>query len=213
MNKINFFNVIDFGSSKIRFASFDKNLNEKFSDSINVYLNEKLQTHFEAINIIIKKAEKKLSNHIEDIVLVLDSEKLFTIDISLMKNLDTSSKINKSYDSLILELNQIFSSHYSKYYLSQIIMDKCVIDDEKVYEKLPKDKIITRNLKVDFKLICFPKMFIKKIKDDFIKYNLNIINIFCSSYLRSQSYVKKLSENKTSFLEIGFRSSSFFFFR
>ncbi len=212
MNKINFFNVIDFGSSKIRFASFDKNLNEKFSDSINVYLNEKLQTHSEAINIIIKKAEKKLSNHIEDIVLVLDSEKLFTIDISLMKNLDTSSKINKSYDSLILELNQIFRSHYSKYYLSQIIMDKCVIDDEKVYEKLPKDKIIARNLKVDFKLICFPKIFIKKIKDDFIKYNLNIINIFCSSYLRSQSYVKKLSENKTSFLEIGFRRSSFFFF-
>ena len=47
MNKRNFFNIIDFGSSKVRFTTFDINLNEKFSDSINVYLNEDFQNHFE----------------------------------------------------------------------------------------------------------------------------------------------------------------------
>ena len=77
MNKRNFFNIIDFGSSKVRFTTFDINLNEKFSDSINVYLNEDFQNHFEAVNKIIKKAEKKLSYHIEDIVLTLDSAELF----------------------------------------------------------------------------------------------------------------------------------------
>ena len=212
MGKNNYFNVIDFGSSKIRFASFDNNFDKKFSDSIKVYTNENLQSHFEAINKIIKKAEKNFSDHIEDIVLILDTDQLFTIDISLTKNLDRSSKINKLHEPLILELNQIIKSHYDKYYLSQIIIDKCIIDDEKIFEEFPKDKIVDNNLKVDFKLICFPKLFIKKIKDNFIKFNLNIINIFCSSYIKSQSYVKKLSENKTAFLDVGLRRSSIFFF-
>ena len=212
MGKNNYFNVIDFGSSKIRFASFDNNFDKKFSESIKVYTNENLQSHFEAINKIIKKAEKNFSDHIEDIVLILDTDQLFTIDISLTKNLDRSSKINKLHEPLILELNQIIKSHYDKYYLSQIIIDKCIIDDEKIFEEFPKDKIVDNNLKVDFKLICFPKLFIKKIRDNFIKFNLNIINIFCSSYIKSQSYVKKLSENKTTFLDVGLRRSSIFFF-
>ena len=212
MGKNSYFNVIDFGSSKIRFASFDNNLDEKFSESIKVYTNENLQSHFEAINKIIKKAEKKFSEHVEDIVLIIDTAQLFTVDISLTKNLDRSSKINKLYEPLILELNQIIKSHYDKYYLSQIIMDKCIIDDEKISEEFSKDKIVNNNLKVDFKLICFPKLFIKKIKNNFIKFNLNIINIFCSSYIKSQSYVKKLNENKTTFLDVGLRRSSIFFF-
>ena len=212
MGKNSYFNVIDFGSSKIRFASFDDNLDEKYSESIKIYKNENLQSHFEAINTIIKKAEKKFSGHIEDIVLILDTAQLFIIDISLTKNLDRSSKINKLYESLLLELNQIIKLHYDKYYLSQIIMDKCIIDDEKIFEEFPKHKVVDNNLKVDFKLICFPKLFIKKIRDNFIKFNLNIINVFCSSYIKSQSYVKKLNENKTTFLDVGLRRSSIFFF-
>ena len=80
MNKRNFFNVIDFGSSKIRLSTFDINFNEKFSDSINVSINEDFKNHFEAINKIIKKAEKKFSHHIEDIILTLDSVELFVIN-------------------------------------------------------------------------------------------------------------------------------------
>ncbi len=212
MNKRNFFNIIDFGSSKVRFTTFDINLNEKFSDSINVYLNEDFQNHFEAVNKIIKKAEKKLSYHIEDIVLTLDSAELFVIDISLTKNVESRLKIVKLYESLILELNQIVGSNYNKYYLSQIIMDKCTLDNKKIYEEFPGDNMVANNLKVDFKLICFPKKFINNIRNDFIKNNINIINIFCSSYVKSQYYVKKLNKNKVSFLDIGWKRSSFIFF-
>ena len=116
------------------------------------------------------------------------------------------------YESLILELKQIINSYYDKYYLSQVIIDKCILDNERIFEELPKDKIITNNLKVDFKLVCFPKKFIKKIKDNFIKINLNILNTFCSSYIKSQSYVKKIIKDKVSFLDIGWRRSSFIFF-
>ena len=212
MNKNNYFNIIDFGSSKIRFGIFDLNLDEKFSDSTNIYDNESLQSHFEALGKIIKKAEKKFSYHIEDIILILDSLDLFVIDISLTKKLDRSSKIKKLYEALILELNQIISSYYNKYYLSQIIVNKCIVDNEKFFDKFPEEDIITNNLKAEFKLICFPKVFIKKIRDDFIKNNLNIINIFCSSYIKSQFYVKKLSKEKVIFLDIGLKRSSINYF-
>ena len=212
MNKNNYFNIIDFGSSKIRFGTFDINLDEKFSDSMNIYNNESLQSHFEVLGKIIKKAEKKFSYHIEDIILILDSLDLFVIDISLTKKLDRSSKIKKLYEALILELNQIISSYYNKYYLSQIIVNKCIVDDEKFFDKFPEEDIITNNLKAEFKLICFPKVFIKKIRDGFIKNNLNIINIFCSSYIKSQFYIKKLSKEKVIFLDIGLKRSSINFF-
>ncbi len=212
MNKKKLFNIIDFGSSKVRFATFDINLNEKFSESKKVYANNDFQNHFEAVNNIIKNAEKKFSYHIEDIILILDSAELLTIDISLTKNLDRSIKINRLHDSLILELNQIISSHYHKYYLSQVITVKCTLDDEKIFEEFPNDKIVDNNLKVDFKLICFPKMFINKIKDNFIKNNLNIINLYCSSFIKSQFYSKKLNKDKISFLDIGLNRSSFIFF-
>ena len=73
-----------------------------------------------------------------------------------------------------------------------------------------KKKNKDNNLKVDFKLICFPKKLIKKIRDNFIKNNLNIINIFCTSYIKSQSYLKKLNKKKISFLEIGLKELHLF---
>ena len=82
MNKENFFNLLDFGSSKIRFSVFDKNKSEKYSQNITVLTDEKFSKHFIELNNIIKKAEKKISFHIEDLILFFDSADLFTIDIS-----------------------------------------------------------------------------------------------------------------------------------
>ena len=91
-------------------------------------------------------------------------------------------------------------------------MDRCLIDNEKISVDLPISKKVKNNIKIDFKIICFPKTYIKKIRDKFIKNNLNITNIFCSSYVKSQSYVKTLSKPKLSFLDIGWRRSSLAYF-
>ena len=56
MNKKKLFNIIEFGFSKVRFATFDINLNEKFSESKKVYAINDFQNHFEAVNKIIKNA-------------------------------------------------------------------------------------------------------------------------------------------------------------
>ena len=59
MDNQNLFNVLDFGSSKIRFSTFDNDLKENFSETIPVVLDSEYLNHFLEIKNIIKKAEKK----------------------------------------------------------------------------------------------------------------------------------------------------------
>ena len=59
MDNQNLFNVLDFGSSKIRFSTIDNNLNENFSETIPVVLDPEYSNHFQEIKNIIKRAEKK----------------------------------------------------------------------------------------------------------------------------------------------------------
>ncbi len=211
MIKENYFTIIDFGSSKVRLSVFDSNLKEKFSDSINVIYNKENNNHFEIIERLVKIAEKKILFHIKDIILTLDSSSLITIGVSLNKKLDKKTPIDKVYKLLVLELKKIISLYYSDQYLVHILMDRYNFNNQ-THNEFPKEKIIIDNIKVDFKVICFPKILIKKIKNDFIKLNLNLVNIFCTSYIKSLSYLKKLKKSKLSFLEIGRERTSFFFY-
>ena len=211
MTSKNYYNILDFGSSKIRFAVFDNNLNEKYVNTLAVNFNEEYSNHFNILLKTIKQAEKKVSFHIKDIILILDSSKLFTIEVSLSKNLDKQTKLKKIYNSLILELNQLIANHYSTKQIAHIIVDSCIVD-QTIYKELPNQDIKINNLKIDFKIICFPKVFVNNIKNNFIKNNLNITNIFCTSYLKSKQYSEKLNKDKVSFLEIGWERTTFILF-
>ena len=211
MNSENYYNIIDFGSSKIRFAVFDSNFNEKFLNTLAVNFDKDYSNHFDILLTTIKKAEKKISLHIKDIILILDSSKLLTIEISLNRNFEKKTKLKKIYDSLILELKQLIASNYNNKQIAHIILDKCIIDNI-ISKDLPREDIKINNLKVDFKVICFPKKLINSLRDSFIKHNLNIVNIFCTSYLKSNQYSKKLTKNKISFLEIGWERTTFILF-
>ena len=135
------FNILDFGSSKIRFSVFDKNYNEKYSETVEVIHDQKYHNHFEEIVKIVKKAEKHISFHIEDIILILDTPDLLTIDISFEKNLNKPTKIRKVYDNIILELNQLIETNYSNHIIAHTIIDQCMID-EKIYIELPENQLV-----------------------------------------------------------------------
>ena len=211
MNKENYTNIIDFGSNKIRISVFDNELNEKFFETCKVLIDENFSNHLDVVTKIIKSAEKKISSHIQDIILTLDSKDLFTIDISLKKNLDENLNLRKLYDTLVLELNRLIDSYYNQYQILHVLLDNCIIDN-KHYDDLPKDIKKAKNIKIDFKIICFKKKNLELIKKGFNKCNLNIKNIFCTSYIKSFTYSNKLGLNKASFLEIGWERSSLMIF-
>lgn len=202
----NLINIIDFGASKIRFSVFDSQSTKKFSESINVSLKDKSFDKFHEIQNIIKKAEKTISSHIENIILIFDCNKIFSIDISLSKKIDKKLYINEIYNLVLLELNQIINSNYISKDIIHVILNKCYYDNQTLTE-MTGHKILTKNAKFEFKVLCYPKDLLKELKKKFNSINLNITNFFCTNYIKTFSYQSKLDESVVSFLEIGFERS------
>ena len=202
MNKENYISIIDFGSSKIRFSVFDSNLSEKFLESSNAILESDYSNHFKKINHIVKLAEKKISSHIQDIILTIDPNDLFTVAISIEKKQDKKSELSKIYANALLELDQLIQLHYNSYKIIHVLLDECIID-EKIYVDLPKDKDQINNIKFNFKIICFNKKNLDYLLNLFKKNNLNVKCVFCTSYVKSLYYSNKFNIDNTSFLDIG----------
>ena len=207
MTKSNFFNIIDYGLSKIRIAIFDSNLNVCYSESILKNSIDNKENNFDYLKDIIRKAEKKISSHIEDIILILDSKKTLVIDVSLQKKLDGNMDFTKVYEFLTQEIYQIISDNYNEYEIIHTIFTNGIVD-EKIFDNLPKNVKDVKQIKIDYKVILFPKKNIQNINNYFNKNNLSISKIFCTSYLKSQSYLSKLNLEKVSFLDIGYERSS-----
>ena len=202
MSNEDYFNILDLGNSNIRFSVFDDKLNECFSDKLIKNLDNLNLDNFDGIYALIKRAEKKISSHINNIILTIDSKELFPIDISISKNLDKKLEINSFYENLTLELINIINSNYSNLEIIHIISNNCIIDNQ-FHHQLPNNKNKVGNLKVDYKLICYPKILVNNLKKDFINKNLKVIKIYCNSLVKAISYSKKLNRQKISFLEIG----------
>ena len=207
MTKSNFFNIIDYGLSKIRIAIFDSNLNVCYSESILKNSINNKENNFDYLKDIIRKAEKKISSHIEDIILILDSKKTLVIDVSLQKKLDGNMNFTKAYEFLTQEIYQIIRDNYNEYEIIHTIFNNGIVN-EKIFDNLPKNVKDVKQIKIDYKVILFPKKNIQNINNYFNKNNLSISKIFCTSYLKSQSYLSKLNLDKVSFLDIGYERSS-----
>ena len=207
MSKDQFLNILDFGNSSIRFSIFDKKLDNYFSEIIDLKNEKHNLNDFRLISELIKKGEKKISSHIENVILMIDSSDLLTIDLSYNKILDVKDNIEKVYNDVLKEVTQIVVSNYQNYTIIHSILNKCIIDEIE-FTEIPKEKKKIKNIKVDLKFICFPKLFIQNLKNKFNENNINILNIFCTSYVKTFFYVKKLNIKNISFLEIGWERTT-----
>ena len=207
MSKDQFLNILDFGNSSIRFSIFDKKLDNYFSEIINLKNEKHNLNDFRLISELIKKGEKKISSHIENVILMIDSSDLLTIDLSYYKILDVKDNIEKVYNDVLKEVTQIVVSNYQNYTIIHSILNKCIIDKIE-FTVIPKEKKKIKNIKVDLKFICFPKLFIQNLKNKFNENNINILNIFCTSYVKTFFYIKKLNIKNISFLEIGWERTT-----
>ena len=190
MNKKNYFSIIDLGSSRVRLSVFDNELSNIFSDSKNLYFNRDEIDNFNNIQNLIKKAEKKISSHLDNIILLVDSNKLLNIQLSIQKNTDINTNVGILYKSILMELNKLIKSNYLEYNIIHTILDSCIVDNVK-HDELPKNIKKIKNLKVNFN-----------------KYNIQILNIFCTSFTKTLTYLNKLNRNKLSFLDIGWERTS-----
>ena len=205
--------VIDFGSKNLRLGVFDQSSEIIYSSNIQsteVLENENLK---KSLNKLIRDAEKQISTHLVDVNVLYDSPEFNFIELSIKKSFDQPILISKYYKSLVDEANFIVSESNFNNEVLHITIDNIVVDNNRKLQTI-YDDIKTKSLILELKFICLNKSSIKNLSNKFKENNLNILNIYCSSYVKSILYNKKFqNKNNLIFLDIGYeRTSSLFFY-
>ena len=204
--------IIDFGSKNLRLGVFNQSSEKIYSS--NIKINEVLENDNldKALKKLVRDAEKQLSTHLADVNILYDSSEFNFIDFSIKKSFDQPTLISKHYKSLVEEANFIISENNFRDQVIHIDINNIIVDDNKKLENL-SDDIKIKSLILEIKFICLKKSTIKDLSNKFKKNNLNILCIYCTSYVKSFFYKKSIDTRKNIiFLDIGYERTSALFF-
>ena len=206
MNNKNFETFFDFGFSKVRAGSFNTNNDEEAFYATSEFFLDKLNLELK-IQKIITSLETDSNEYINNINLMLDSQKMLSIGISLSKKLNGSKLKQANIQFLVQEAKQQIIKYYASYNIVHIIINNYKIDSFD-YSYLP-DKINCNFISLDILFICLPNKLVAYFKSIFSKSNILVNQIICSSYAKSINYKNNLNlSGYMSFIDVGFNKTS-----
>ena len=212
MRKDNYSTIIDFGSSELRLGVFDDKFSKLFFQSKDISQKNNYEEYLKSINFLIREAENKISTHLENITVLYDTSKIFTIDLSIKKKLDQKTIFKDICSSIILEANQLIKDCYINKKIIHLIIKKYIIND-KEFLNIPDEMPKLNSVILEIKFICLPYNQYKNVFETFKKNNLKVINFFSSSLVKSFKYIDFFKENKfVAFLDIGLDRTTIIFF-
>ncbi len=200
--------IIDFGSKNLKLGVFNKDLENIYSSKQEIISSIENLNIDESLTTLIKDAEKYLSSHIGNVIVLYDSTQYYSLDLCIKKVFDQEVSLTKVYTSLIEDAHFIVSQNNFKDQIIHLVINKIVVNENIKIDKISKNKNI-KSLILEIKFICLSKILIKEIKNQFKKNNLQVLNLYCSSYVKSISY-KNTINNKSNiiFLDIGYERTS-----
>jgi len=214
MSEKNFETFIDFGSSKIRIAIFDndyskiKFFSEKECLSTFNLENINLTNSKKIIEELIQISEKKIGIHINSVNLMIDTPDLFSIDLSIKKNLEGKKINNNDIKYLLQEAKQLVQNNNFDKKIIHIIIEKFVLDD-KIFYTIPEGNPECNYLTLEIKFICFSNIIFNQLSEHLKENHISIENLLCSSYIKSLNYNQLFEKyDKKVFIDIGYRKSS-----
>ena len=203
--------IIDFGSKNLRLGVFDQSSEIIYSSNIKITKDLENKNLDESLKKLIRDAEKQLSTHLVDVNVLYDSSEFNHIDFAIKKNFDQPTLISKYYKSLVEEAKFLISENNFREQIIHMDINNITVDDNRKLSIF--DDIKTKSLILDLKFICLNKSIIKNLSNKFKENNLNISSIYCSSYVKSNFYKKKINtSNNFIFLDIGYERTSALFF-
>ena len=198
--------IIDFGSKNLRLEIYNEKLKSVYSSVQKINGLDNLNKE-KSLNRLIRNAEKYLSTHIDNVITLYDSPGFHSLDISIKKNFDQPTEIEMVYNNLIEEANFIISENNYKDKIIHLKVNNIIADEEKKIDIINK-KLKIKSLILEIKFICINKNLIKDVYNIFKKNNLNILNLYCSTYVKTFFYKKRFkNKNNLAFLDIGFNKS------
>jgi len=211
MTKINSpLSILEFGSTYIRLAVYDKLILNQFSfyeEKINYTRNEN-SADKQAIVNLITKAEKDLDQHLNEIILMIDSSSIYSLDYSIQKNFDKKAVSNDDIDHLIKGCENIIKINNKDKDILHTIKYKIIFDGKKI-ENLANISQEASKVTIELKFIMINKKVCDFVEELFLKKHITLKNIFCSSYIKSLGLVNKSEiSGYSSFIDIGLKKSS-----
>ena len=212
MSKKNLSTIIDFGASNIRLAVFNEEHKNLFISTKSIIEKNNFEEYFQSISILIKQAEKEISNHLENITVMYDDPKIFSVDLSVRKDFDHKILVNDIYSSIVLEANQLIKNNHIKKKIIHFISTKTILDGKETLIKF-KENHKAKSIILEIKFICLEHEKYNQISKIFKRNNLQMLNLFSSSYIKSLSYINSFNNYKlVSFLDIGYERSTILLF-
>ncbi len=200
--------VIDLGNSAIRLSVFDEKNKIFFSLIEEIEYLSKENNLSNSLKKIIRKSEKEISSHIDNIILLIDRSNILILDLSIKKKIDHIQSPDEIQQSALMDCYQIITQYYKNKKIINFFINKIFIDKTEAKE-LPKNLKDKSYILFQFKILCLPNDNFLNIKKEFKDNNINIKNIFCSSLIRSNSYLQNFKNEKfTAFLDIGLNRST-----
>ena len=200
--------IIDFGSKNLRLEIYNEKSKNVFSSTETIINNLEGVSIENSLIKLIRNAEKYLSTHIENVIVLYDSAEYYSVDVSIKKVFDQQTKLELVYENLIEEAHFIVSQNYFKDQVIHLKINSITINEKKKLEEINKELKI-KSLILEIKFLCLSKKITKKIYDLFKKNNLSISNLYCSTYVKTFYYNQKFkNKNSLIFLDIGFNKTS-----
>ena len=213
MKKNNYSTIIDFGSNNLRLSVFNDESKNIFSISKEIYEKKNYDEHSKSLDFLIRTAEKKISSHLENIVVLYDNPEFSSIDLSIKKDFDQPTSLKDTYYSLLMEANLLISNNYVNDKIIHLITVKSNIDGKEYFEKFDNDKKI-KSIIIELKILYLNWNKYNEILNIFKKNNLEILNIYCTSFIKSFFYINYFNKkNNLTFLDIGWERSTVISFK
>jgi len=150
----------------------------------------KLNELNEFLNDNIYKAEKYLDNFIKDIILILDCNHFFQVQLSLKMNNHGDLLKKKNLDYLLNEAKNQCRNTLRNKKIIHVIIDNYFVDN-KIHKSMPQN-LNCNFFSIDVSFICLPIDFLKNFEVVINKYQISINRIISYKYVRELFLNKNL---------------------
>ncbi len=208
MKKNNYSTVIDFGLNNLRLSIFNDDSKNIFSISKEIFEKKNYEEHSKSLDFLIRTAEKKISSHLQNLIVLYDNPEFNSIDLSIKKDFDQPINFKDMYYSLLMEANLLISNNHLNDKIIHLIIVKSYVDGKELVENFDNDKKI-KSIIIELKFLCLNWKKYNEILNIFKKNNLEILNMYCTSFIKSFSYINYFNKkNNLTFLDIGWERST-----
>jgi len=172
-----------------------KNNNEKIYEKEFLLDTKKQDFDFDKLdqflNDNIFKIEKILNSFIKNVHLIIDSNKFFSVKISIKKNNYGEFITSKSLNYILNEARDYCSNTLENKKIIHVLIDDYFIDDKK-YLDLPVD-LRCNHYSLNINFICLPLDYLKNLEDSIKKYQISVNRLISMKYIKSYFSDEKIN--------------------